>query len=97
MVCPSLDLHLGLDLDLCLSGLLPIFMKFITQNRTYKLRDLGDGAWHIKGHPTFCPEWTLVRLLRSVVVGESVFLVTIQPGPRFGKVTRTSTVKEIIP
>jgi len=72
-----------------------------TGHSTYRLENRGDGKVLISGHPTYCPEPTLVDLHGSVGGAALLKMWLIEPGlkmefqhPTFG-VVRTSRVRAV--
>lgn len=51
-------------------------MTIKTWNTTYTIEDKGDGAFLVSGHPKYCPEPRLVRLVEEPKIGlRMVFIV----------------------
>ena len=54
-----------------------------TQNTRYTLEDVGDGAWMITGHATYCPTPYKVRLLAEPTVGKAMWFEYVGDMPDY--------------
>jgi len=59
-------------------------MKVHTLNTLYTLTEAGDGAFLVSGHPIYCPEPLLVRLIEPPRVGRRLILVPVDAKVRKG-------------
>ncbi len=70
-------------------------MVIHTRNTRYVLKDIGDGAFLIQGHPHYCPLPIKVELPFKPERGKYFIFIPLE-GEREGRRTVTTEVQQII-